>query len=107
METMFLSAQKRTATSCLGARDLEAPEFVLSWVCNEFTQIHSSYRRKPMNLPCTGRRIRLLLSVRKFFCRVVSCIRKIFTEWIPVTDWRLSKGATVDVVSFVGQSSYR
>ena len=36
-----------------------------------------------MDLPCTGRRIRLLLSVRKFFCRVVSCPRKIFTERIP------------------------
>jgi transposase len=47
------------------------------------TAVHSSYRRKPMDLPCTGRRIRLLLSVRKFFCRVVSCPRKIFTERIP------------------------
>jgi len=47
------------------------------------TAVHSSYRRKPMDLPCTGRRIRLLLSVRKFFCRVVSCSRKIFTERIP------------------------
>jgi transposase len=47
------------------------------------TAVHSAYRRKPMDLPCTGRRIRLLLSVRKFFCRVVSCPRKIFTERIP------------------------
>jgi len=36
-----------------------------------------------MDLPCTGRRIRLLLSVRKFFCRVATCSRKIFTERIP------------------------
>ncbi len=36
-----------------------------------------------MDLPCTGRRIRLVLSVRKFFCRVVSCPSKIFTERIP------------------------
>ena len=47
------------------------------------TAVHSSYRRKPMDLPCTGRRIRLVLSVRKFFCRVVSCPSKIFTERIP------------------------
>ena len=47
------------------------------------TAVHSSYRRKPMDLPCTGRRIRLLLSVRKFFCRVATCSRKIFTERIP------------------------
>ena len=47
------------------------------------TAVHSSYRRKPMDLPCTGRRIRLLLSVRTFFCRVVSCPRNILAERIP------------------------
>src|SRR5712691_3064950 len=45
--------------------------------------VHSSYRRKPMDLPCTGRRIRLLLSVRKFFCRIATCSRKVFTERLP------------------------
>ncbi len=45
--------------------------------------IHSYYRRKPLDLPCTGRPIRLLLTVKKFFCRVASCPRKIFTERIP------------------------
>ena len=47
------------------------------------TAIHSYYRRHPLDLPCTGRSIRLLLSVRKFFCRVASCPQKIFTERIP------------------------
>ena len=47
------------------------------------TAIHSYYRRKPMDLPCTGRSIRLLLSVQKFFCRVATCPRKIFTERLP------------------------
>jgi transposase len=45
--------------------------------------IHSYYRRKPLDLPCTGRPIRLLLTVKKFFCRVASCPRKIYTERIP------------------------
>ena len=45
--------------------------------------IHSYYRRKPVELPCAGQPIRLLLSVRKFFCRVVTCPRKVFTERIP------------------------
>jgi transposase len=45
--------------------------------------VHSSYRRKPRDLPCTGQPIRLLLSVRKFFCRAVTCPRKIFTEQLP------------------------
>ena len=45
--------------------------------------IHSYYRRKPADLPCTGRPIRLLLTVKKFFCRVASCPRKVFTERLP------------------------
>ncbi|HEU5380741.1 MAG TPA: ISL3 family transposase [Ktedonobacteraceae bacterium] len=45
--------------------------------------VHSYYRRHPLDLPCTGRPIRLLLTVKKFFCRVASCPRKIFTERLP------------------------
>lgn len=45
--------------------------------------IHSLYRRHPKDLPCVGRPIRLLLTVRKFFCRNPSCVRKIFTERLP------------------------
>jgi transposase len=45
--------------------------------------IHSYYRRKPLELPCAGRSIRILLSVKKFFCRVVSCPQRIFTERLP------------------------
>src|SRR5450755_1146998 len=45
--------------------------------------IHSYYRRKPLELPCAGKTIRLLLSVKKFFCRVEACPRKIFTERLP------------------------
>ncbi len=36
-----------------------------------------------MDLPCTGQPIRLLLTVRKFFCRVASYPRKVFTERLP------------------------
>lgn len=45
--------------------------------------IHSYYRRKPMDLPCAGRPIRFLLTVKKFFCREATCPRKIFTERFP------------------------
>jgi Transposase and inactivated derivatives len=45
--------------------------------------IHSYYRRQPRDLPCAGRPIRLLLTVKKFFCRETSCQRKIFTERLP------------------------
>jgi transposase len=47
------------------------------------SSIHSYYRRHPMDLPCTGRPSRLLLTVRKFFCRNTACQRKIFTERLP------------------------
>jgi transposase len=47
------------------------------------TSVHSYYRRHPMDLPCVGRPIRVLLTVKKFFCRVASCPRKIFTERLP------------------------
>jgi transposase len=45
--------------------------------------IHSYYRRKPQDLPCAGRPIQLLLTVKKFFCRVSDCPRKIFVERLP------------------------
>ena len=45
--------------------------------------IHSYYRRHPLDLPCMGRSIRLLLTVKKFFCHVATCPRKVFTERLP------------------------
>jgi len=45
--------------------------------------IHSYYRRKPLELPCAGRSIQLLLSVKKFFCRLEACPQRIFTERLP------------------------
>ena len=45
--------------------------------------IHSLYRRHPQDLPCVGRPIRLILTVRKFFCRNPNCHRKVFTERLP------------------------
>src|SRR6266536_4446351 len=45
--------------------------------------IHSSYRRHPRDLPCVGRPIRLLFTVRKFFCRNPNCSRRVFTERLP------------------------
>src|SRR5690242_12782196 len=47
------------------------------------SSIHSSYRRKPRDLPCAGRPIRLLLTVKKFVCQQAECPRKIFTERLP------------------------
>jgi transposase len=45
--------------------------------------IHSLYRRHPKDLPCAGRPIRLVFTVRKFFCRNPTCSCKVFTERLP------------------------
>src|SRR5690242_6380076 len=53
-------------------------------ICNhESKHIHSRYQRTLMDVPCSLRRVRLYLEVRKFFCRTPTCPRKIFTERIP------------------------
>jgi putative transposase len=44
------------------------------------TRIHSRYQRRLADLPSTGQPVRFLLTVRKFFCDVSTCPRKIFTE---------------------------
>ncbi|MGI8541100.1 MAG: ISL3 family transposase [Rubrobacteraceae bacterium] len=44
------------------------------------TSIHSHYRRSPADLPWGGHPVKLILRVRKFFCKVPSCERRVFTE---------------------------
>jgi hypothetical protein len=46
-------------------------------------RIHSRYSRRVANLPCAGRQVTLVLTVRKFFCPNASCPRKIFAEQFP------------------------
>src|SRR2546430_10792037 len=43
-------------------------------------QIHSHYQRTVQDAPCAGQRVVLRLAVRKFFCRQLSCQRKIKTR---------------------------
>lgn len=45
--------------------------------------VHSHYSRSPADLPSVGRPIRLVLSVRRFFCKVADCPRKVFAERLP------------------------
>jgi transposase len=54
--------------------------------CQELSERrHSSYQRKPQALPCTNRRIRLLLNVQRYFCMNPACEHKTFAERIPDT----------------------
>src|SRR6266581_3036352 len=50
-------------------------------VCSSPSQrVHSHYQRTVTDVPCGEKQVRLVLSVRKFFCEVPSCSRKIFVE---------------------------
>jgi len=43
-------------------------------------RVHSRYTRQIADLPCGGQQLRLLVQVRKCFCEVTTCARKIFSE---------------------------
>ena len=44
------------------------------------SRVHSHYSRQLSDIPCAGQYVRLILRVRKFFCDVETCARKIFVE---------------------------
>lgn len=45
--------------------------------------VHSRYRRQPSDLPSLGRRVRVVLRVRRFYCRNPRCTRRTFAERMP------------------------
>src|SRR5712692_1400150 len=47
------------------------------------TRIHGNYQRTVADLPCAGRNVLFLLTVRKFVCSTSTCPHKIFTERLP------------------------
>jgi transposase len=49
----------------------------------ESLRIHSRYQRKPRDLPVSGRSVRLIIEVRRFFCDKASCPRQTFVEQLP------------------------
>ena len=50
-------------------------------VCDQKTaRLHSHYGRTVADLPCSGRRVKLFLNVRKFRCSRKGCPRQVFTE---------------------------
>ena len=53
-------------------------------VCGAKTaHIHSNYTRAPQDLPVSGKRVHIVLGVRRFYCRNENCPRKIFCERVP------------------------
>src|SRR5438067_2249282 len=47
------------------------------------THVHSYYTRSPQDLPISGRRVRLVLQVRRFRCPNAHCPRRTFAERLP------------------------
>jgi transposase len=47
------------------------------------SRIQSRYTRTLRDLPCAGRPLRLVLHVRRFFCKKSICAQKIFVERLP------------------------
>ncbi|WP_075164217.1 transposase family protein [Ktedonobacter racemifer] len=47
------------------------------------SRIQSRYTRALRDLPSVGRPLRLILHVRRFFCKKNTCVQKIFVERLP------------------------
>jgi transposase len=55
-------------------------------VCGQpTTRVHSQYRRTLTDLPWHDLHVRLEIRVRRFFCEMPTCPRRIFTERLPKT----------------------
>jgi zinc-finger of transposase IS204/IS1001/IS1096/IS1165 len=53
-------------------------------LCSEpASRVHSRYERMLQDLPWSGKRVRLSLHVRRFFCANPCCPRQIFAERLP------------------------
>lgn len=52
--------------------------------CNTVSRrIHSRYLRQPADLPALGRKVELVLLVRRFRCRALGCPTRIFADRFP------------------------
>lgn len=74
-------------------------------LCGSFAiRIHSRYQRVLADLPSAGQPVRLLLSVRKFFCDVTTCARKIFVERLTpfVEPWARVTARLFHIVQVIG-----
>src|SRR5258708_4108065 len=67
-------------------------------------RIHSRYERTLADLPCMGKQVRLLLSVRKFFCEAATCCRKIFVERLSpfIAPWARVTARLFELVQVIG-----
>lgn len=67
-------------------------------------RVHSHYTRQVADLPCGGQRVRLLVQVRKCFCDLTTCTRKIFIERLTpfVEPWARVTQRLYQIVQVIG-----
>jgi transposase len=67
-------------------------------------RVHSRYTRQITDLPCSGQQVRLLVQVRKCFCQVPGCARKIFLERLTpfVEPWARVTRRLYQIVQILG-----
>jgi len=77
-------------------------------LCSErSSSIQSHYRRTLRDVLCAGRRVQLLLTVRKCSCRNPLCERKVFAERLPaeVSPWARMTMRYCEQVTSIGRAS--
>ena len=67
-------------------------------------RVHSRYTRQVADLPCGGQQVRLRLQVRKYFCDVLTCARKVFVERLTpfVEPWARVTQRLYQIVQVIG-----
>jgi transposase len=67
-------------------------------------RVHRRYTRQITDLPCSGQQVRLLVQVRKCFCQVPGCARKIFLERLTpfVEPWARVTRRLYQIVQILG-----
>ena len=67
-------------------------------------RVHSRYTRQITDLPCSGQQVRFLVQVRKCFCQVPGCARKIFLERLTpfVEPWARVTRRLYQIVQILG-----
>ena len=79
-EGIALESVHPTATAVVVQIACRHKSAACPWCEQSTERVHSHYTRTVADLPCAGRRVVLLLTVRKFVCGTPTCLQQIFTE---------------------------
>src|SRR6266540_2904957 len=78
--SMELESETKTIQLRVRSRDIEG----LCPCCGHPSgSIHSGYERTLKDLPCSGFAVRIILEVRRFFCKAAGCTKTTFSERLP------------------------